>query len=347
MSEDVQDVGTEATKPDGATDSPQDLFAMLREGELDEPKREVDRQYEEFEESLKPDAEAAKDEKPEEAKLDTSKAAAEAKVSQDKTYKFNGQEYTESQLREQFSDPETLMDLLTAREQYRNLNRKHAETVERFKTIESELDRVRSGVAPPPQQQVDTSADIKKVLERDANSWVERGLIDKETYQAIPEVIHLMAYQQRSFQNFRDQVNQVYESAIAPMIETYGYSLAAGERNAIVTQLENRLDQVAAQGGVYESLQEPETRAKFVSFLGQVNPEIGVLYDDGAVDFLASQFVGFQRNQILSMYEQAAQAGQPQSRPDTRFVSGERTGASSGRRDGQNTDIKAVLFSRG
>lgn len=351
MAEDV--VGTESAQTDGGrTDDPKDLFQMLREGEIEEPTREVDKQLDEFEEGLKPKAETTAKEQPEEAKLDTTKAAAEAQG--EKTFKFDGKEYTETQLRDQFADPETLMDLLTAREQYRNLNRKHAETVERFKTVESELDRIRqSGYVQQPQTQQppsqDTAAEIKKVLQRDAQTWVERGLVDKETYDAIPDVIHLLAYQQRSFQNFRDQAQQLYENQLAPMVQTYSGQLAIGERNAIVSQLENTLDQVASLGGVYEALREPETRANFVSHLGRVNPEIGVLFSDEAVDFMASQFVGFQRDDILSVYAQAARLGQPAQAPshDARYASGERPGSSGARPSQSNSDIKAVLFSRG
>jgi hypothetical protein len=352
MSEDVNEVSTESTATDGG--SPQDLFAMLRAGEIDEPERESERQLEEFQEEVKAKVEGEEGQ-PEEAKVDVSRAATEANVASEKTYKFDGSEYTESQLREKFSDPDTLMDLLTAREQYKNLNRKHADTMERFKTVESELDRIRnSGYAQPPQVQQQQAAQatnqIKQMLTNDAKHWVDRGLVDKETYEAIPDVVHLLAYQQRAFQMFRDQVNEVYEKAVEPMIQTYSTQLAVGERNAIVGTLENRLDQVSQLGGVYEVLNDPETRAGFVSYLGQVNPEIGVLFDENAVEFLASQFVGFQRDNILSVYEQAAQVGQSAQaplRPDARFAQGERPGASSGRREGSNVDIKQVLFSRG
>ena len=341
----ADDVSREPAKADVAEGGPVDLFNALRNADkYEEPVREADAQFNK--------ADAGGEQAPQPADTETTEGTAEEK------FKFAGKEYTAKELQTEFGKPETILDLLTAREQYRNLNRKHEETVSALKAYEGRgnvaqevaqaiRQTVPQVIPQAPAAQPDLG-EIKRLLKADAEGWVARGIIDKDTYEAVPDLVHMLIFQARERALFERQINEVYEREIRPRMEFADQARSGGVQQVVLNRVEQLLNATGSRGGIYESIKDPQIRAGFVEYLSNVNPEAEILFKEGAEEFIASQFVAYNRDNLLKLYEEANKATASKNQETNRaLVTGEQSGARHSRGREVNEDIKRVLFARG
>lgn len=321
-----------------------DPFEVLRNADkFEEQERESEKQLKAVESE-----EVTEDEKPAEKA-----AEAETPPEKPKTYKFAGKEYTPDDLVKEYSDPEKILDLLTAREQYKHLNKKHAEVMEEYKAAKLKGEVVEAIKQTIPQQPIGVPADPKQVvaqarqaLQPVVQSWVQNGIVEQDTLDAVPDIVAILAYQQLEYNRKVAEVDKIYNEQIRPVIEYAGTVKSVGYQQNVVNALENTINRVQSRGGVYGNLSDLDTKAGFVQYLAELNPEVDILFSDKADEFLARQFIAYNSEQLLSMYSQANQQSVPRGR-DTSRATGEGSGARPGRASEANADIKKVLFTRG
>lgn len=313
---------------------------------------EVLRNADRFEESERESERQLKGDEPEETQEEPAAPAQAAPVAAaPKTYKFAGKEYTPEEIVKEYADPEKIMDLLTAREQYKHLNKKHAEMMEDYKQSKLKEDVVEAVKQAIPRQTPDVPANPQEIvsqarqsLQPIVQSWVKNGIIDQETAEAVPDIVSMIAYQQLEYNRKVAEIDKIYREQLLPVLDYANNVRQVGHQQSVVSALDNTINRVTSRGGVFGGLGDENTKAQFVQYLAELNPEVDILFSEKADDFIAKQFIAFNGDQLLSMYSQPA--GDARVRNVGR-ASGEGTSPRPGRTTEPNTDIKRVLFARG
>lgn len=326
-----------------------DPFEVLRNADrFEEQERESEKQLtEDLEETESQIAGKAEEKHPESVP-----AKSEAQTSA-KTYKFAGKEYSGEDIVKEYADPEKIMDLLTAREQYRNLNKKHQEVVEEYKAaklkgevvdvLKEALPRVPQGPPADPKQVV---AQARRTLQPIVDGWVHNGIVDQDTVDAIPDVVAVLAYQQAEFMRKAQEIDAIYERQIKPVLAYAEQMKGIGHQQGVVSALDASINRVTNSGGVYAGLADPEVKAQYVQYLAELNPETDVIFSDRADEFIARQFLAFQGDKLMAMFGNANQAANTRT-ADASRASGAGSAPRPGRVEDTNSDIKRVLFAKG
>lgn len=224
---------------------------------------------------------------------------------EDQPIDIDGEKMTIAEYRKRKQDADTWRNQLT---HFQKLAEERKEILDRIVPLKAAGDPRQS--PPPPEPKQATLEDWKKEMDRNVEGMVAAGMVEKDSVELAPDLARGFAalYQEAvQLRQFRAEVEKTYAERVAPLVESMEQGRAQSHRNSVIQALHAKIDEVSALGEYYAPLAQPATRNTFITYLSEkVNPEISRLQADGAVEFLAQQYVAMTRDPLLKTVQELA-----------------------------------------
>jgi hypothetical protein len=273
-------------------------------------------------------------------------------------WKFKGREWADDELRQKYGEPEVIKDLLVTAEQFKSMQQKYMERMEydRQQQIAQEQMRQQLAARQQAQQQQPQGPqnydEFTESLKPRIQMLRESGLMDDDEIALNPKMANLVAHlveenirAKSSFMQFRDAALQVYNSQFRPILDQTQTAQAEYERQSWLSYLHQNLASLPQRHGEhFASLSDETKRNEFINFLAEnVNPPIEVLQSEQAGDWLAGQYLAWQRSPILAALSAGNQQRTAAAATARQMARGE-SSATRGQADGgKNKDIRTLF----
>lgn len=274
----------------------------------------------EGQETEQPAEEAQQQGKPE-----ASAAQAPTKPAEPRRYTIRGKKYTAAEA----EAAGLLEDLVQSAEQLPHLTRKHQELLEQIAQRQMQPPG-QPQQAPPGTQPGSagigslTPQQVTAALAPVVKSAVDQGWIDPDLAEYFPTFAAQAVLHRDLIYDVRAAVAdiQAWRRGMETQTATGNYR----------SQFESSLDNVAAQGDIYEPLKDAETRSGFEKYLSELAPDPARALDP---EFLARQWVAYNHEAIKESLIQGRQAAKAQRDRKRGLAAGE---ASSGRQGAEASE---------
>lgn len=273
-------------------------------------------------------------------------------------WKFKGRTWTDDELLQRYgSNAESIKDMLTTVEQFKTIQQKYVERLEEDRQRQAaeyvaQQQRAQQVQAQQSQRRgPQTMEEFQNSLKPRIQLLKQNGFIDDDDIELSPKLVTLMAHlveeniQRKEFEN---EALKIYTGQFQPILQQTQTAQQEYERQSWLSYIHDHLGTLPQKfGDHFNQLTDGTKRAEFISFLTEnVNPPLEVLRSEGVDDWLAGQYMAWQRNPILQALSTQNQQRTSAAQVARQMAKGEATGTRGQTDSGKLSDIRA-LFAKG
>ncbi len=217
-----------------------------------------------------------------------------------KTYEYRGKQYTLDQM----AELGILDDVIQTARQFPVIQSKYQQILERGVPQTADQTRQEAPRGPSAEQIVSAYAPVAEKL-------AIEGHIEKEAYEAFPRLVSGALF-------LRDLVFDLRQT-VAIMVQREVERDGTSQKTTFLNMVDNTSDRIAAQGGHFELLKDPEVRKGFYGYLATLNIPANEV-DEACIK---RQWIAYNSEPILEAIHQTVNDRKVQSEKVKRNATGE------------------------